>query len=57
MTGGGPLNRTFTVSMYLYQQGLSTSSIRVNASAIAYVMFVVIAIVALIQFRVLRPQT
>lgn len=56
MTGGGPLNRTFTVSMYLYQQGFNFFN-QGYASAIAYVMFVVIAIVALIQFRVLRPQT
>jgi len=56
MTGGGPLNRTFTVSMYLYQQGFNFFN-QGYASAIAYVVFVVIAVVALIQFRVLRPQT
>ena len=56
MTGGGPLNRTFTVSMYLYQQGFNFFN-QGYASAIAYVVFAVIAIVALIQFRVLRPQT
>jgi multiple sugar transport system permease protein len=55
MTGGGPLNRTFTVSMYLYQQGFNFFN-QGYASAIAYVMFVVIAIVALVQFRVMRPQ-
>ena len=56
MTNGGPLNRTFTVSMYLYQQGFNFFN-QGYASAIAYVMFVVIAIVAVVQFRVLRPQT
>jgi len=56
MTGGGPLNRTFTVSMYLYQQGFNFFN-QGYASAIAYVVFAVIAIVALVQFRVLRPQT
>jgi ABC-type sugar transport system permease subunit len=56
MTGGGPLNRTFTVSFYLYQQGFNFFN-QGYASAIAYVVFVVIAIVALVQFRLLRPQT
>ncbi|HEX6479470.1 MAG TPA: sugar ABC transporter permease [Ktedonobacteraceae bacterium] len=56
MTAGGPLNRTLTVSMYLYQQGFNFFN-QGYASAIAYVMFVVIAIVALVQFRLLRPQT
>ena len=55
MTGGGPLNRTLTVSMYLYQQGFNFFN-QGYASSIAYVMFVVIAIVTLIQFRIFRPQ-
>ncbi|HJT54927.1 MAG TPA: sugar ABC transporter permease [Ktedonobacteraceae bacterium] len=55
MTGGGPLNRTLTVSMYLYQQGFNFFN-QGYASSIAYVMFVVIAIVSLIQFRIFRPQ-
>ena len=55
MTAGGPLNRTLTVSMYLYQQGFNFFN-QGYASAIAYVMFVVIAIVALLQFRIMRPQ-
>ncbi|HZU67741.1 MAG TPA: sugar ABC transporter permease [Ktedonobacteraceae bacterium] len=56
MTGGGPLNRTLTVSMYLYQQGFNYFN-QGYASAIAYVLFVAIAIVSLVQFRILRPQT
>ncbi len=56
LTGGGPLNRTLTVSMYLYQQGFDFFN-QGYASAIAYVLFVAIAIVSLIQFRILRPQT
>ncbi len=42
--------------MYLYQQGFNFFN-QGYASAIAYVVFAVIAIVALVQFRVLRPQT
>ncbi|GHO50969.1 carbohydrate ABC transporter permease [Ktedonospora formicarum] len=55
MTGGGPLNRTLTVSIYLYKQGFDFFNLG-YASSIAYVMFVVIVIMAVIQFRLLRPQ-
>jgi multiple sugar transport system permease protein len=56
MTGGGPLNRTLTVSIYLYQQGFNFFN-QGYASAIAYVMFVAIVLLAIVQFRLLRPQT
>lgn len=56
MTQGGPLNRTFTVSYYLYQQGFNFFN-QGYASSIAYVLFVAIVILTVIQFRVLRPQT
>jgi ABC-type sugar transport system permease subunit len=56
MTQGGPLNRTLTVSMYLYQQGFNFFN-QGYASAIAYVLFIAIILLALVQFRVLRPQT
>lgn len=56
MTQGGPLNRTLTVQMYLYQQGFNFFN-QGYASAMAYVLFVVIVILAFIQFRVLRPET
>ncbi len=56
MTGGGPINRTLTVSIYLYQQGFNFFN-QGYASAMGYVMFIAIVLLALIQFRLLRPQT
>ncbi|HXN02112.1 MAG TPA: sugar ABC transporter permease [Candidatus Dormibacteraeota bacterium] len=56
MTQGGPLNKTLSVSMYVYQQGFNFFH-QGYASAMAYTLFVVIAAITLIQFRVLRSQT
>jgi multiple sugar transport system permease protein len=56
MTQGGPLNRTLTTQMYLYQQGFNFFNLG-YASAIGYALFVVIVILAFIQFRVLRSET
>jgi multiple sugar transport system permease protein len=56
MTQGGPLNRTLSVSIYMYQQGFNFFHLG-YASAIAYTMFVVIAAVTVVQFRLLRTET
>jgi multiple sugar transport system permease protein len=56
MTQGGPLNKTLSVSMYVYQQGFNFFH-QGYASAMAYTLFVVIAAITLIQFRVLRSET
>lgn len=56
MTGGGPLNKTLSVTMYMYQQGFGFFH-QGYASAIAYVLFVIVAIVAFLQFRFLRSET
>jgi multiple sugar transport system permease protein len=56
MTQGGPLNKTLTVSYYLYQQGFNFFNLG-YASAMAYVLFLAIVILTLIQFRLLRSQT
>jgi multiple sugar transport system permease protein len=56
MTDGGPLNRTLTVSMYLYEQGFDLFH-QGYASAISYLLFLAIVIFAAIQFRLLRQQT
>jgi len=56
MTQGGPLNRTLSVSIYMYQQGFNFFHLG-YASAIAYTMFVVIAAVTVVQFRLLRNET
>ena len=56
MTGGGPLDATLSVTMYMYQQGF-TFFHQGYASAIAYVLFVIVAIVAFLQFKFLRSDT
>jgi multiple sugar transport system permease protein len=55
MTGGGPLNSTLSVSMYVYQQGFSFLNLG-YASAVAYALFVAIVVLAVIQFRILRSE-
>ena len=55
MTGGGPLDKTLSVTMYMYQQGFAFFH-QGYASAIAYVLFVIVAIVAFLQFKFLRSD-
>jgi multiple sugar transport system permease protein len=55
MTDGGPLNSTISVSMYTYKQfGFGNYG---YAASMSYLIFVVIAIVTAIQFRLLRERT
>jgi multiple sugar transport system permease protein len=56
MTGGGPLDRTLSVTMYVYQQGFSFLNFG-YASAVAYALFVAIVVLTVVNFRMLRPQT
>jgi ABC-type sugar transport system permease subunit len=56
MTAGGPLDATLSVTMYMYQQGFQFFH-QGYASAIAYVLFVIVAIVAYLQFKFLRSET
>ena len=55
MTGGGPLDATLSVTMYMYQQGFQFFK-QGYASAIAYVLFVIVAVIAFLQFRFLRSE-
>jgi multiple sugar transport system permease protein len=55
MTQGGPLNKTLTLSMYVYQQAFNFFH-QGYASAIAYTLFIVIAAITFIQFRFLRSE-
>ena len=55
MTGGGPLDSTLSVSMYVYLQGFNFLNLG-YASAIAYALFVAIVVLAIIQFRLLRSE-
>ena len=56
MTKGGPLNSTLTVSQYVYKEGFNFFHLG-YASAIAYALMLVIALLAFLQFRLLRPET
>ncbi|MEU4394974.1 sugar ABC transporter permease [Kribbella sp. NPDC023855] len=54
MTQGGPLNSTVSVSMYTYQQfGFGNYGL---ATSMSYILFVVIAVVTFIQFKLLREK-
>ncbi len=55
MTKGGPLDATLSVTMYMYQQGF-TFFHQGYASAIAYVLFVIVAFIAFLQFKFLRSD-
>ena len=55
MTQGGPLNSTISLSMYTYNQfGFGNYG---YAASMSYLIFVVIAIVTAVQFRLLRERT
>ena len=56
-TQGGPLGATTVLVYYLYQQAFQTNFNFGYASAIAYLLFVVILVVTAIQFRVGRRIT
>jgi multiple sugar transport system permease protein len=55
MTGGGPLDSTLSVAMYVYEQGFDFLNLG-YASAVAYALFVAIVVLAFIQFRLLRTD-
>jgi multiple sugar transport system permease protein len=56
MTDGGPLDRTLSISMYMFRQGFQFFH-QGYAAAIAFVLFILVAIVAFVQFRILKPET
>jgi multiple sugar transport system permease protein len=56
MTGGGPLDKTLSISMYMFQQGFAFFH-QGYAAAIAWVLFLIVAVVAFVQFRVLKTET
>lgn len=55
MTGGGPLGSTSTIMYYIYEQGLGNYNMG-YASAIAWIFFVVIMFITLIQYRYRNEQ-
>jgi len=50
MTGGGPLNKTLTIVMLMYQQGFKFWRMG-YAAAVAFILFLVIAAATVIQMR------
>lgn len=55
ITQGGPLNSTMTTAMYIYDQfGFGKYS---TAAAASYILFAIIGLLSLIQFRLLRSKT
>jgi multiple sugar transport system permease protein len=55
MTDGGPLNATLSVVFYAYRQ-FSFGNYAYTA-AIAYILFVAIAVMTFLMFRTIRPAT
>jgi multiple sugar transport system permease protein/raffinose/stachyose/melibiose transport system permease protein len=53
MTDGGPLFHTESIVMYLYQRGFVDFRLG-YASAIAWVLFLIIIAVSVVQLRMLR---
>lgn len=52
MTKGGPANSTITVVYYLYEQGFHNFAMG-KASAVGYILFVIILLFTLVQMKVL----
>jgi ABC-type sugar transport system permease subunit len=56
MTNGGPINATSTVAHYLYQYGFKFFKMG-YACAAAYVMFIIVLVLSMIQNAVSRKYT
>lgn len=55
MTGGGPANSTIVVVYYLYQQAFEFFRTGYG-SAVAWVLFVIILLLTLVQNRIFKPE-
>lgn len=55
MTKGGPLNATFTMVYFVYEEGLHKFNIGYGSAA-AYVLFMVIAIISFLELRLIRTR-
>lgn len=56
MTAGGPLNSTLSVTMHMYRQGFRYGHYG-YASAIAFAVVVVVALLTMVQLRLFRDNT
>ncbi len=50
MTGGGPASSTTSLTMFIYNQGFNSLNIG-SATAMAFLMGIILAIIAFIQYR------
>ena len=55
VTQGAPGNETRTAIMYIANEGLAGFRMG-NAAAMSYVLAVVLAVIAVLNFRLLRPR-
>jgi len=56
MTKGGPLGSTSTLVYEVYKQAFEQSDMMGYASAVAYIIFVILLAVSFIQMRLLRER-
>ncbi len=57
MTKGGPLGATTTLVYEVYHQAFEQSNSMGYASAVAYIIFIILIVVSLMQMRLLRERT
>ena len=57
MTKGGPLGSTSTLVYEVYKQAFEHSDMMGYASAVAYIIFVILLAVSFVQMRILRERT
>jgi len=55
MTEGGPLQSTLSVLYFMYEEGFKWWSLG-RASAVAFLLFVLMFVITLLQLRVARRQ-
>jgi len=56
MTKGGPLDSTMTMVYYIFDNAFNNSNMMGYASAVAYVLFVILLIFSFVQMRLLREK-
>jgi multiple sugar transport system permease protein len=55
MTQGGPVESTVSVLYFMYEQGFKWWNLGI-ASAVAFILFVLMFVITMIQFRVARAR-
>lgn len=55
MTKGGPLNSTFTMVYFVYEEGLHKFNIGYGSAA-AYILFLLIAVISFLELRLIRTR-